>query len=335
MKPFPALPSPSGDGIAREPSTKGGEVATRPTLARAGCWGVCQWFHYEDRERALTARDLLRELGARHLRIDISWADYHRTGGAEWYDWLFDVLQEFELLPCIWHTPPSLSMSGKSNGPPENPQMLADFIWEVTERHGKYFTTMELWNEPNNQIKWDQDHDPEWRRFAEMVAWAAGAIACAGKRVVLGGMSPIDGGWLDQLRLHDEHVLRNVEIIGVHAFPGQWNERDEVWGGWQAVFEHLRAHVDGRAIWITEVGRSTPSRAEEREQVDRLLDLAKHAAGVERIYWYSLLDLPSHYDELEFLVGGYREPLEHSLGLVAADGRKKPAYFTMKELLQG
>jgi len=123
--------------------------------------GICQWFHFMDFDRALVSRALLRELNARHLRMDLSWADFHRPQGREWYSWLFAALGEFELLVCLWHTPPSLSMNGKSNGPPRKEKWFSEFVWEAIELYGEHFGAIELWNEPNNRLKWDMACDPE------------------------------------------------------------------------------------------------------------------------------------------------------------------------------
>ena len=38
----------------------------------------------------------LKVLGVRHLRTGISWADFHRPEGRQWYDWQMQALAEFE-----------------------------------------------------------------------------------------------------------------------------------------------------------------------------------------------------------------------------------------------
>src|SRR4051812_3797064 len=71
--------------------------------------GVCQWFHFEDHDTVRRSVRLLRELGVRHLRTGVSWADFLRPGGKQWYDWQMRQLEEFEVLLSVWHTPPSIS----------------------------------------------------------------------------------------------------------------------------------------------------------------------------------------------------------------------------------
>src|SRR4051812_30322626 len=73
--------------------------------------GICQWFHFEDYAAVDRSIELLHELGVKHFRTGISWADYHRPRGRAWYDWQMDRLRQsrLEILLSVWHTPPSIS----------------------------------------------------------------------------------------------------------------------------------------------------------------------------------------------------------------------------------
>src|SRR5438046_1565782 len=99
--------------------------------------GICQWFHFEDYaavEKTVAAR---REPGMTHLRTGISWADFFRPGGADWYRWQMNQLREFELLHSIWHTPPSTSEGGTCNSPPKRLRDFADFIDTIINEFGR------------------------------------------------------------------------------------------------------------------------------------------------------------------------------------------------------
>ena len=80
-----------------------------------------------------------------------------------------------------------------------------------------------LWNEPNNLSHWDFEIDPEWRMFADLVKTSSAAVAAErpGLRRVLGGMSPIDPGFVRTLDRHG--VLDAVDVVAVHGFPLDWN----------------------------------------------------------------------------------------------------------------
>jgi beta-xylosidase len=145
-----------------------------------------------------------------------------------------------------------------------------------------------LWNEPNNLSHWDFELDPEWRSFAGMVKIASAAIAAerTGLRRVLGGMSPIDPGFLRTLESHG--VLDAVDVVAVHGFPLDWNhwQIDE----WPDKLAEIRAVTD-LPLWVSEVGVSTFG-AEEVQEFGLTRTAALLTGLAERIHWYSLYDLP-------------------------------------------
>lgn len=55
------------------------------------------------------------------------------------------------------------------------------------------------------------------------------------------------------------------------------------------------------------------------------------AAPVDRVYWYSLIDLHPARPAIE---GFHVDENEYHLGLVAHDGKRKPAYETFARLLE-
>jgi beta-xylosidase len=146
-----------------------------------------------------------------------------------------------------------------------------------------------FWNEPNNKSHWDQQIDPEWRQFAEMVKVAARAVAAENDQItrVLGGMSPIDAGWIK--RMEDFGVLETLNAVAVHGFPLDWNNwmLDE----WPARLREIQAVTD-LPVWVSEVGISTFGAEEVQEfGLQRTAELLIGRAP--RIHWYSLYDLPS------------------------------------------
>jgi beta-xylosidase len=83
---------------------------------------------------------------------------------------------------------------------------------------------VKFWNEPNNKSHWDfVELDPEWQIFSDMVNLAGQAVAAENPRLtrVLGGMSPIDAGWVQ--RMQNQGALDHVDAVAVHGFPLDWN----------------------------------------------------------------------------------------------------------------
>ncbi len=300
--------------------------------------GVCQWFHFQDYEGVEQAVAALRELGVTILRTGISWADFLRPGGREWYDWQMSKLAGFDILLSVWHTPPSLSRNGACNGPPHRLRDYADFIDHVTTLYGHQFHQLELWNEPNNRIKWDFPRfDPQWHLFAEMIGDAAYWAKQRGIYTVLGGMIPVDHHWLNIMR--DRGVMKYIDAVGIHAFPGMWFPDHpnwdwcDHWKDWNTKIQSIAHHTDGKPIWVTETGIATFDLALQREAKYELQVEALNAAAVscaDRVYWYSAIDLNADREAIE---GFHVDENEYHMGLIKQDGYRKLAFHALKALL--
>lgn len=145
-----------------------------------------------------------------------------------------------------------------------------------------------LWNEPNNLSHWDFEIDPEWNHFARMVNLASDAIRAEKPQLarVLGGISPIDAGFMARMKNHC--VLSHVNVAAVHGFPLDWNHWQIY--EWPEKLAEIRAVTD-LPLWVSEVGVSTFGAEEVQEwglkkTAELLIGLAP------RIHWYSLYDLP-------------------------------------------
>jgi CDP-paratose 2-epimerase len=301
--------------------------------------GVCQWFHFEDYDSVTIAMRLLKELGIRHLRTGLSWADFYRPGGGDWYDWQMSQLADFDVLLSIWHTPPSISESNACGAPPRRLRDFADFIDLVITRDGERFTHLELWNEPNNRYKWNfVDFDPQWRKFGQMIGDAAYWAKQRGCKTVLGGMIPVDHHWLELMKQYG--VMNHIDIVAIHGFPGMWWpnqpnwEWHGHWSGWEDKINYISQYTDGRPVWITETGLATWDLALNREAKYEAQVAALDAvveANVPRAYWYSLMDLHPHRDAIE---GFHVDENEYHMGLVKYDGYQKHAWGRMKQMLK-
>src|SRR5579872_2505054 len=146
-----------------------------------------------------------------------------------------------------------------------------------------------LWNEPNNLSHWDFQIDPDWKRFAEMTIAAAKAVRRVNPHlpIVLGGISPIDPNFIQLLASHG--VLKHVDVVAIHGFPLDWNH----WNihEWPEKVAQIRAVCD-LPVWVSEAGAS--SFGAEDVQLFGLQKTAELLLPlVERVHWYSLLDLPA------------------------------------------
>ncbi len=180
-----------------------------------------------------------------------------------------------------------------------------------------------IWNEPNNKSHWDPEIDPEWEKFARMAILAGDAIAAENPDVtrVLGGISPIDPGFIGRLKGYG--VLDHVDAVAVHGFPLDWN----LWQihEWPKRIEEIRAVTD-LPVWVSEVGVSTFGAEEVQAWgLQRTAELIRGRSP--RIQWYSLYDLPRAWEATT----RHREAEGSSyyrhfyMGLLREDGTPKPA----------
>jgi hypothetical protein len=147
---------------------------------------------------------------------------------------------------------------------------------------------VKLWNEPNNISHWDFEVDPGWRVYADLVKTASEAVRGENPRLtrVLGGISPIDPGFIRTLR--ELGALDHLDVVAVHGFPLDWNH----WtiNEWPEKLREIHA-VTHLPVWVTEVGVSTFGADEVQEfGLRRTAELLIGRAP--RIHWYSLYDLP-------------------------------------------
>jgi beta-xylosidase len=121
-----------------------------------------------------------------------------------------------------------------------------------------------------------------------MVKLASSAVSAENAKLprVLGGISPIDPAFIDNMKRRA--VLSSVDVVAVHGFPLDWNhwQIDE----WPSRLREVAAVTD-LPVWVTEVGAS--SFGAEEVQAFALQRTADLLAGrAPRIHWYSLYDLP-------------------------------------------
>jgi CDP-paratose 2-epimerase len=283
-------------------------------------FGFAEWFRPEEYERVRSAVAGMKKARATRLRTHLSWADFHTQKGPGWYDWLIPTLgREFDLLPCIHYTPPSISRTGTAAGPPQRLQDYADFIDGILTRYGEHFTHVEIWNEPNNLLDWDWRVDVDWELFCEMAGQAAYWVNQRGWKAVLAGPSPFDENWLDLMG--QRGLLAQMSAVGLHGFPGTWDSEHATWIGWEPLLARMRTIIDrynpDAEIWITEAGYAT-WRHDEIEQVHRFLDALR--APADRLYWYGWQDIPS---DIAVQEGLRFDDRHYHMGILRPRGERK------------
>jgi beta-xylosidase len=96
--------------------------------------GICQWLHFEDPRLDDTVR-WLKQLGVRHLRTGLSWADWLRPNALAWFDRQMAALEPFELTLTFCFTPESAGLRPHYTSPPRNVEEFADFCGQMVRRY--------------------------------------------------------------------------------------------------------------------------------------------------------------------------------------------------------
>jgi beta-xylosidase len=163
-----------------------------------------------------------------------------------------------------------------------------------------------------------------------MIKGASAAVKAENPRLmrVLGGISPIDPGFLQMMR--NACVLSSVDVVAIHGFPLDWNH----WQihEWPEKIAEVRS-VTPLPLWVSEVGVSTFGAEEVQEfGLKRTAELLR--GQVDRVHWYSLYDLPrawpatTRHREAE----GSSYYRHFYMGLLREDGTQKLAYRTFADL---
>jgi len=97
--------------------------------------GVCQWFHFED-ERFEFAVRWFKELGVKHLRTGLSWADSLRPNALDWFDRQMAALEGFATTVTFFFTPESKGLRPHHTSPPIETEEFADFCGAMIRRYG-------------------------------------------------------------------------------------------------------------------------------------------------------------------------------------------------------
>jgi beta-xylosidase len=96
--------------------------------------GICQWFHFED-HRLEDAVRWLRDLGVRHIRTGLSWADSFRPNARQWFDRQMKALEPFEVTLTYCYTPEHCGILPNHTSPPRDVREFADFCVEMTRTY--------------------------------------------------------------------------------------------------------------------------------------------------------------------------------------------------------
>ena len=119
-------------GLLREDGTP--KLALRRFSDYTPMFGICQWLHFED-QRLEEAVRWLKDLGVRHVRTGLSWADSLRPNAEAWFDRQMRALDPFEVTLTFCFTPESHGVRPDHTSPPRDVDAFAAFCAEQVRRY--------------------------------------------------------------------------------------------------------------------------------------------------------------------------------------------------------
>ncbi len=119
-------------GLIREDGTP--KLALQHFHEHTPDFGLCQWFHFEDHRLEAAVR-WLKELGVKHLRTGLSWADSFRPNADAWFDKQMKALEDFEVTLTFCFTPEHRGLAPHHTSPPQVMEEYADFCTRMIRRY--------------------------------------------------------------------------------------------------------------------------------------------------------------------------------------------------------
>jgi hypothetical protein len=343
-----------------------------PASAPALEFGVVGHLYYTDRDRVL---QLVQNAGFDWVRQQVVWKDIQDPVagiyGWEELDRIVNAVNSYgrKLLVNIVQSPSAYSAT---NGLPDDPATLGNFVDLMARRYGDKIQAYEIWNEPNlahenggNIVPKDVGHYVEVLKVAytRIKAVSPNAIVLAAASSSSGVTDPAialsDQAFYQAMYTYNSGEVRNYfDVQAVHP-GGSANSPDTLWpdnpskaNGWTDDSTFYFRHVENvrkwmeqygmadKKIWITEYGWATPNDTPGYEfgnQVNLDQQAAYITGAIRRAYghypWVSNMFLWN----INFAVlWGERGDPQHeqaSFAILNPDWSPRPAYLGVQSLI--
>ncbi|MBE2182123.1 MAG: cellulase family glycosylhydrolase [Anaerolineae bacterium] len=240
----------------------------------------------------------IERLGIKWVKVQLSWRDMQPDGPNQKNDEFFLRVEQYledaanrglNVLISVAKAPQWARSVHLEDGPPDNPQDLANFITLIFQEInadlfrpviGDYIDAVEIWNEPNLLREWQGTLPFSGSGYMQLFGPAYQAVRAYSPTipVLTAGLAPTT---TSSFSIDDGEFLRQIygaglmnypdAILGVHPYP--WGNPpdarccDNVEGqGWDdnphfffadtldTYRQIMREHNDSRQMWITEFG---------------------------------------------------------------------------------
>jgi beta-xylosidase len=96
--------------------------------------GLCQWFHFED-PRLDAAVKWFKDLGVKHIRTGLSWADDLQPNSEQWFDRMMKALEPFDVTITFCFTPECKGIRPHHTSAPQHFEEFTDFCVTMLRRY--------------------------------------------------------------------------------------------------------------------------------------------------------------------------------------------------------
>jgi polysaccharide biosynthesis protein PslG len=293
---------------------------------------VLNRYNWEEWDRPVS---ILKDLKVNWTREEFIWSQIEpQKGNFDWtfYDRAFGKLSEsgINVLGIIdysapWATEDPSRADADKYMP--NIQEWRTYVGKVVDRYGGKVKYWQIWNEPN--IPTFFKPEPNTAQYMGLLKNASEVIRNkdGAAKVVLGGLSGVDVGYLQTLKTMD--AGRYFDVLAVHPYRLDFKSPPES-GGLErdlANIEKIAKEFGGKEVWLTEFGWPTDSAEGVSEDIQakylaRTYLISLSFSNIKKVFWYDFRD-----------DGNNSNFREDNFGLVERDYTPKKSFLAYKNLI--
>lgn len=304
--------------------------------------------------------DTAVNLGASHVRVDVSWAILEQDGKRRYSSWLLSRLDHvvsaansrglrlvLMLLwsPCWASSAPDSVKQGCSglwwergevhSYPPAEASHYADAIGYLASRYRGRVAAWEVWNEPNfSQFFTTPAKASEYAKIVK-AAYPAVKASDPSSKVLAGSLSGADVEFTRAL--YAAGIKGSFDGFSIHPYSGDRSPLSAIDAGYSfvagvpGVRKVMLANNDPKPLWITEIGWNTSDvRNQERWRngVSELIQATYLELAFAQMRQWRYVPVGIWYAHKD-MSSDRLDPVAN-YGLLRLDGSKKPSYFAFQ-----
>ncbi|MBK8051263.1 MAG: cellulase family glycosylhydrolase [Anaerolineales bacterium] len=293
----PVVEAPAAPVAAAAPVASAGAPsapAAAPNTSTGFGYGITANLWQGDKQGAA---DLVKGMGFNWVKQQIRWEYAEPSPGAIQWQEMDDIVATMNnnginvMFSVVTSPPWTRPNKGGTGGPPEDFQLFANFLGQISGRYCGRLQAIEVWNEQNLRREWE-GYPLEPSSYMDLLKRSYNAIkgACPQLLVISGattpaGYSDVAFDDIDYLRgMYQNGLAQYSDGIGIHP-SGFANPPSVRFADWESGNYNALSHVNHRSFYF----RSTLE--ESRRVMEQFGDTSKKLWPTE-FGWGSTLPVP-------------------------------------------